>query len=153
MRVGFLSNVVREIRDASRVEWGTASGEPRYRKIKAAPKKMYRADFAAKAGPEILEYAVDGDERPVEACAGLSLLGPRSRVRGKWHRILQFIWATVKRRISVDIGNHSYKSTVKVGDRHLFQRETIGSSAAAAPENRVINKIELNFNAAVTVWN
>src|SRR6266403_5203422 len=58
LRVGLARDLVRQMRDTSRMRWRRAAGETRYCQIKAAPEKMHRTAFATETRAEFLKHAV-----------------------------------------------------------------------------------------------
>ena len=89
MGVGFLCNVVREIGNAAWMERCTTPRKSGYGKIEATPEEVHRADLAAKFGSKLLEYAVDRNQRTVEAVDGIRIVGAQDCVFGEWYWIGQ----------------------------------------------------------------
>jgi hypothetical protein len=119
--------------------------EARDRKVEAAPKEMRRARLTEKAGAEIREHVVAGEQHAM----GFAIVAGVSVVIGEAHRTRDLVWHLMDSHIDAERAQARHHLGIEARDRRGPQCNLPELAIARAQPQHVVDEVELvAFHAA-----
>src|SRR4029434_7352607 len=151
LRVGLARDLVRQMRDSTRMGRRWPPRETRHCQIKTAPEKMHRTALAAETRAKFLKYAIGLHEhapKPVRIFGGIKVV---LFILINRNRILNLVRRGVDSHRQFEIAQRLHYTPIKFGNRLRFQWNGSPRAIALVDEQLMIDEIKLYLESVRTV--
>src|SRR3989440_5545536 len=147
LRVGLARDLVRQMRDSSRMGRGWPPGETRHRQIKTAPEKMHRTALATETRAKFLKDAIALHEHTPKPVRIFGVIRAMFFILVKGDRIFNLVRRGVDYDRQLEIAQCLHHDAIKLGNRFRFQRNDSPRAIALVDEQLMIGEIRRHLES------